>query len=93
MEYAISAVLEDMLSGTISEHHFIGYSLPDDDVHITYLLKRSLAHLSASTMTVVEIDKCKRGLKENPVGSRYRILFSEDIDWHPEGMAEWLTIP
>ena len=71
--------------------YFIGYSLPDDDVHITYLLKRSLAHLPANAMTVVEMDKCKRSLKDNPVGSRYRILFGDGIDWHPEGMEEWLT--
>ena len=74
-----------------SHVYFIGYSLPDDDVHITYLLKRSLAHLPASAITVVEMDKCKRSLKDNPVGSRYRILFGDGIDWHPEGMEEWLT--
>ncbi len=36
---------------------FIGYSLPDDDVEVVYLLKRSLAHLEPECITVVEFDR------------------------------------
>lgn len=69
---------------------FIGYSLPDDDVEVVYLLKRSLAHLEPSQITVVEHDETVPPLEQNPVGRRYRTLFGDGIDWHPEGMDAWL---
>jgi NAD-dependent SIR2 family protein deacetylase len=69
---------------------FIGYSLPDDDVEVIYLLKRSLAHLEPGQITVVEYDESSSALNENPVGRRYRTLFGDGIDWHPEGMDDWL---
>lgn len=74
---------------------FIGYSLPDDDVEVIYLLKRSLAHLRPEQITVVEHDKSVPPvpLDQNPVGRRYRSLFGDGIDWHPEGMDEWRTVP
>jgi hypothetical protein len=71
---------------------FIGYSLPDDDVEVVYLLKRSLAHLQANQITVLEHDETvpTPTLAENAVGRRYRTLFGDGIDWHPEGMDVWL---
>lgn len=71
---------------------FIGYSLPDDDVEVVYLLKRSLAHIrNASDITVVEY------CRENPaialiahtVGRRYRTLFG-DVNWYAGGVDAWL---
>jgi hypothetical protein len=70
---------------------FIGYSLPDDDLEVIYLLKRGLGHLRADQITVVELDDQKRVLKENPVGRRYRALFG-DVDWYPGGLTfDWIN--
>jgi hypothetical protein len=69
---------------------FIGYSLPDDDVEVIYLLKRSLAHLNSAQITVVEYDSTNSPVHLNTVGRRYRTLFGDAIDWHPEGLNLWL---
>lgn len=70
---------------------FIGYSLPEDDVEVVYLLKRSLAHLMPSQITVVDFDPALSPLAANPVGRRYCSLFGDGIDWHPEGLDPWLA--
>jgi hypothetical protein len=70
---------------------FIGYSLPDDDVEVIYLLKRSLAHLLPGQITVVEHDMSNPPVTAHAVGRRYRTLFGDGIDWHPEGMDSWLN--
>jgi hypothetical protein len=70
---------------------FIGYSLPEDDVEVLYLLKRSMAHLSPAQITAVEYDPTNPPLSAHTVGRRYRTLFGDDIDWHPEGMDAWLA--
>jgi NAD-dependent SIR2 family protein deacetylase len=70
----------------------VGYSLPEDDVDVIYLLKRGLSHLSADRITVVEYDPDRRRpAREHPVGQRYRTLFGDDIDWHPEGFEDFLA--
>lgn len=69
---------------------FIGYSLPEDDVEVIYLLKRSIGHLSPSAITVVECDPQMPPLQTHPVGRRFRTLFGDGIDWHPEGLNDWL---
>jgi len=69
---------------------FIGYSLPEDDVEVIYLLKRSLAHLPPAKITVVEYDPAMPVATAHPVGRRYRTLFGDGIDWHPEGLDMWL---
>jgi NAD-dependent SIR2 family protein deacetylase len=69
---------------------FIGYSLPEDDVEVIYLLKRSMAHLLPGQITVVEYDSTLPKLAAHAVGRRYRTLFGDGIDWHPEGMDMWL---
>jgi hypothetical protein len=69
---------------------FIGYSLPDDDVEVVYLLTRSMAHLLPQQITVVEYDPSKPLLSAHAVGRRYRTLFGDGIDWHPEGLDLWL---
>jgi hypothetical protein len=72
---------------------FIGYSLPDDDVEVVYLLKRSLAHLTPEKITVVEFDRDnpQRDLRDHAVGRRYRTLFGDGIDWHADGVDDWLN--
>jgi hypothetical protein len=69
---------------------FVGYSLPDDDVEVAYLMKRSLAHLAPQMITVVEYDDPPHPLRDNPVGQRYRSLFGDEIDWQPEGFLAWV---
>jgi hypothetical protein len=69
---------------------FIGYSLPDDDVEVVYLFKRSLAHLQPSQITVVELDLQDRPLHVHPVGRRYRALFGDTVDWHTHGTEAWV---
>lgn len=71
---------------------FIGYSLPDDDLEVVYLFKRSLAHLKPRDFTVVENDAALRPLQSHEVGRRYRSLFG-DVDWHPEGLDTWMSSP
>ena len=68
----------------------VGYSLPEDDVDVTYLLKRGLSKVPASSITVVESDEQHRLLREHPVGRRYRSLFGDELDWHTEGFENWL---
>ena len=69
---------------------FIGYSLPDDDVEVVYLLKRGLAKMPANKITVVEFDKQERPFKQHPVGARYRSLFGDDVKWWPKGFGEYV---
>ena len=64
---------------------FIGYSLPDDDIEVIYLVKRGLAHLTPDRITVVEYDPTIPPLVKHTVGRRYRTLFGDGIDWHPAG--------
>lgn len=69
---------------------FVGYSLPEDDVEVAYLFKRGLSHLKGPAITVVEYDPQKRPLRDSPVGSRYRTLFGDGLDWRTEGFGDWL---
>lgn len=69
---------------------FIGYSLPEDDIYVQYVLKRAAAHLRDGAVTVVEYDPTDmRPAYVNSVGRRYIWLFGDMIDWHPEGFASW----
>jgi hypothetical protein len=65
---------------------FIGYSLPESDFHIRYLLKKSL-HRKNTYPRIVAITK-----PDNPEGSdlhkRYRRFFG-DIEYHPIGFEEF----
>jgi len=70
----------------------IGYSLPDDDLDVLYVLKRGLAHLDPGQITVVEYDQpARRCLSDHPVGRRYRALFGESVQWCPDGFAGWVA--
>jgi len=72
---------------------FVGYSLPDDDVEVVYLLKRGLAHLSAADITVIEFDKQHPDttVRANAVGRRYCSLFGHGIKWSARGLQGWLV--
>lgn len=63
----------------------VGYSLPEDDVEVIYLLKRSLSHLAPDRISVVEKDRERKRKREHPVGARFCTVFGDGIDWHPEG--------
>jgi hypothetical protein len=70
---------------------FVGYSLPDDDVEVVYLLKRSLAKPNPPQITVVEYDRDNPNLPvtEHAAGRRYRALFGDSIEWHACGLDAW----
>ena len=70
--------------------YFVGYSMPEDDVDVIYLLKRGLSHLKAKHITVVEYDPEGRKARLHPVGARYCTLFGERIDWVTKGFEGWL---
>lgn len=68
----------------------VGYSLPDDDLDVIYLLKRGLGELSKRSpndITVVELagDPAMQDIARHPVGRRYRSIFGPDIDWRIDG--------
>jgi hypothetical protein len=72
---------------------FVGYSMPDDDVEVVYLMKRSLAHISdPKQITVIEYCEENTSIQahDHPVGRRYRTLFGE-VDWHAGGLDRWLN--
>ncbi len=78
---------------------FVGYSLPDDDVEVIYLLKRGLgtpvgtpgSALPSNQITVIEMDDQHRKLDAHPVGQRYRALFGDGIDFRTEGFGAWVS--
>jgi hypothetical protein len=74
----------------------VGYSLPDDDIDVIYLLKGGLGELAKKTpqnITVVEYvaDDVMRDINKHPVGRRYRSLFGPGIDWRIEGFQGLIT--
>lgn len=68
---------------------FVGYSLPDDDVEVIYLLKRGIIK-QGRRVTVVEYDKNRRLLRNHPVGARHRSLFGE-VEWFNGGFADYVS--
>ena len=69
---------------------FIGYSVPDDDLEVIDLLRRSLGHLPPSCITVVELDEKGLDIGEHRVGRRYRSIFGDKIEWRVGGFEGWL---
>jgi SIR2-like domain len=71
---------------------FIGYSLPEDDVEVVYLLKRALSRSDAPRVTVVEYDPNPEAkIHESLVGRRYRTIFGDAVEWHACGLDAWLV--
>ncbi len=68
----------------------IGYSLPDDDLDVLYLLKRGLSHLGDNSIDIVEFDSDHRLAEKHPVGRRYVTLFGKRINWHTDGFEGFL---
>lgn len=70
----------------------MGHSLPESDVEVLYLLKRSCPQrqVPGTGVTVVEHDLSRSALSAHPVGQRYEALFGGGVDWHPEGLDAWL---
>ena len=68
---------------------FVGYSLPEDDVEVIYLLKRGVIKYGRR-VTVVEYDGSGRCVKDHPVGARYHSLFGE-VEWFSGGFADYVS--
>lgn len=68
---------------------FVGYSLPEDDVEVIYLLKRGVIK-PGRRVTVVEYDKKRRRVDNHPVGARYKSLFGE-VEWHNGGFEKYVA--
>lgn len=77
----------------------VGYSLPHEDKDVTYLLRQELNHVDPAHITVIDydsdfrlgMDDPQRHLCHHAVGRRYRNLFGDQLDWHPEGLQAWLN--
>ena len=74
----------------------IGYSLPDDDLDVIYLLKRGLGQLAnraPGNITVVEkaSEVATQAIGKHPVGRRYRSIFGPNIDWRTDGFEGLLA--
>ena len=68
----------------------VGYSLPEDDLDVIYLLKSSLEHLvrdAPEKLTIVEkaTDPAMARIGAHPVGRRYRAIFGSAVDWRSDG--------
>ena len=66
---------------------FIGYSLPDSDVHIKYLLKKSLYRSRGNQPEIVVVDRTGNDRSSSEY-YRYKRLFGE-IDYQPIGFEEF----
>lgn len=69
---------------------FIGYSFPDDDVHVAYLMKRALQGLDPRNITVVEYSETPVRKESNPVYQRYLAMFGAGFTWFEKGLEQWL---
>jgi hypothetical protein len=68
----------------------VGYSLPDDDLDVIYLLKRGLGQLAQQNpgdITVVEKtrDQSTPPISDHPVGRRFRTIFGPKVNWRTDG--------
>jgi hypothetical protein len=66
---------------------FIGYSMPEADVHIKYLLKKSLFRRRGRHPEIVVIDQVGH-TEDSPEYTRYRRLFG-DIQYYPIGFENF----
>jgi len=70
---------------------FIGYSLPADDLHIKFLLKRAFEtrrHDKRPSIVVVDFAK---GTKRTQVQDNYERFFGSDIQYHRKGFDDYVA--
>ena len=73
--------------------YIVGYSLPEDDIDVIYLLKRGLQNIKPENVTVVEYvdeDGPNVPIGDHPVGLRYKNLFGDQINWHTQGFSKFV---
>lgn len=71
----------------------VGYSLPEDDIDVIYLLKRGTQNINPENITVVEYvneDGETIPLDEHAVGLRYKNLFGGSINWSTQGFGKYI---
>ena len=68
---------------------FIGYSLPDYDLHVKYLLKKALT-MNSSKKRLVVVDKEEADKDTSEIENRYKRLFG-DIEYLPIGFKRYVT--
>ena len=70
---------------------FIGYSLPADDLHIKFLLKRALEtrrHEARPSIVIVDFAK---GHDRTPVQDNYERFFGSDVQYYRRGFEKYVT--
>ena len=72
-----------------SKVFFIGYSMPDSDVHIKYLLKKSLYRSRGQQPNIIVVDRNGKDVS-SPEYYRYKRLFGS-IDYQPIGFENFAT--
>lgn len=70
---------------------FAGYSLPESDVEVIYLLKRACSQDRLNEIHVIEYhpDPNRRSPDSHPSYPRYEALFGQRIRWWGNGLAQW----
>jgi NAD-dependent SIR2 family protein deacetylase len=66
---------------------FVGYSLPDDDIEVLYLLKTAIN--KNCKIVVIEYDPKQNNYLENAIYKRYNKLLANKIEWHGCGLLEY----
>lgn len=69
--------------------YVIGYSLPDDDLEVIYLLKQNLSGLDGDKITIVEYDPDDGPLEENATYQRCCVLFGRQLKGSLRGFAKF----
>jgi len=65
--------------------YFIGYSMPESDIHIQYLLKKSLFRQDGNSPRIIIINP---ETKNGDLHNRYRRLFGE-VEYYPIGFEHF----
>jgi len=69
---------------------FIGYSLPADDLHIKFLLKRAFGTRKQNAPSIVVVDFAK-GSKPTQVQANYERFFGSDVQYYRRGFDKYVT--
>lgn len=71
--------------------YLIGYSLPEDDIEVIYLLKRTLRKVKPENIHVVVKDDQNRKIHNHPAGVRYKHIFGPHINWYTCGFETFVN--